>query len=274
MLVAMVTAPGHARLGDDVGLLLVVAGVEDGEDPLLDAVLAEEGGERRRIGEVALLPAALAQELGEELRLLDRRGADEHRLAALLAVLDEREDRLVLLVRRPVDLVIVVDADHRLVGRHLDDVEPVDVAELLGLGRRRAGHAGELLVHAEVVLEGDRGERLVLGLDLDVLLGLERLVQALRVAPSRHHAAGELVDDDDLVVPDDVVLVALEQPVGAERLLDVMDDGDVLDVVERVALEQAGLGQDALELLVAGLGERGGALLLVDLVVFLVELRG
>ena len=47
MLVAMVTAPGHAGLGDDEGLLLVVAGVEDGEDLLLDAVLAEERGERR-----------------------------------------------------------------------------------------------------------------------------------------------------------------------------------------------------------------------------------
>ena len=70
----------------------------------------------------------------------------------------------------------------------------------VGLGRRRAGHAGELLVEAEVVLEGDRGERLVLGLDLDVLLGLERLVQAFRIAPARHHAAGELVDDDDLAV--------------------------------------------------------------------------
>ena len=77
--------------------------------------------------------------------------------------------------------------------------------ELVRLGDGRAGHAGELLVEAEVVLEGDRGERLVLGLDLDVLLGLERLVQAFRVAPALHHAAGELVDDDHLVVLDDVV---------------------------------------------------------------------
>jgi hypothetical protein len=42
-------------------------------------------------------------------------------------------------------------------------------------------------------------------------LGFERLVQAFRVAPARHHAAGELVDDDDFAVLDDVVLVALEQ---------------------------------------------------------------
>ena len=36
-------------------------------------------------------------------------------------------------------------------------------------------------------------------------LGLDGLVHALVVAPARQHAAGELVDDDDLAVADDVV---------------------------------------------------------------------
>ena len=108
------------------------------------------------------------------------------------------------------------------VGRDLDHLEPVDLAELGGFGQRRAGHAGQLGIHAEQVLEGDRGQRLVLALDLDLLLGLERLVQALGVAPARHHAAGELVDDDDLAVLDDVVDVAREQLVGAQRLGDVV----------------------------------------------------
>ena len=74
-------------------------------------------------------------------------------------------------------------------------------------------------IHAEIVLEGDRGEGLVLLLDVDPFLGLQRLVQAFGEAPALHHAAGELVDDDDLVVLDDVVAVALEQLVGAQRLL-------------------------------------------------------
>ena len=89
-----------------------------------------------------------------------------------------------------------------------------------------------------------------------MLLRFQRLVQAFRIAPARHHAAGELVDDDDLVVADDVVLVALEQLVGAQRLIDVVDDGDVLDVVERFALELAGVAQQLLELFHAGFGQR------------------
>ncbi len=86
--------------------------------------------------------------------------------------------------------------------------------------------------------------------------------------------AGELVDDDDLAVAHDVVLVALEQLMRAQRLVDVVHDGDVLDVVEQLGLEQPGVAQPLLQLLHAELGERDRALLLVDLVVALVELAG
>ena len=106
-----------------------------------------------------------------------------------------------------------------------------------------------------------------------MLFGFERLMQAFRIAPARHHAAGELVDDDDFAVAHDVVLVALEQLVGAQRLIDVMHDRDVLDVVERLALQFAGVAQALLELFHAGFGQRHGALLLVDFVVAFVERR-
>ena len=172
-----------------------------------------------------------------------------------------------------IDLVVLVEARERHVGRHFEHFEIVDVEELVGFGQRRAGHAGELLVHAEVVLERDRGERLVLGLDRLVLLRLERLMQPFRIAPARHHAAGELVDDDDLAVAHDVVLVALEQLVGAQGLVDVMHRRNVLDVVEDLALEQLGVAQPLLHLLHADFGQIDGALLLVDLVIGLVEPR-
>ena len=83
-----------------------------------------------------------------------------------------------------------------------------------------------------------------------MLLGFQRLVQALRVTPARHHAARELVDDDDLAAFDDVVAVALEQLVGLERGIDVVDVGDVLDVVERALDHALGFGR-LLDMLVA-----------------------
>jgi hypothetical protein len=140
-------------------------------------------------------------------------------------------------------------------------VELVDLVELGRLGVGGAGHARQLLVHAEEVLVGHRGDGLVLLLDVDALLGLDRLVQAVGPPPPRHLAAGELVDDDDLALLDEVVDVALVQRVGAQRLADVVVEVEVLDVVEVVDPEQL---LDALDALV---GEHRRVGLLVDGVV-------
>ncbi len=279
---------GHAGLGDDHRLLLVVARIEHLVGNGIAAVLLGEIDQVvRHLGQLRLELVLLAglqairllleieteladvlavlQQPRQDFRLLDRHGADEDRLAATIAVGDLGNDGARFLLDGAIDLVVLVGAIDRPVGRDLEHVEPVDVQELVGFRQRRAGHAGELLVEAEIVLEGDGGERLVLGLDLDVLLGLQRLVQPLRVAPSLHHAAGELVDDDDLVALHDVVPVAQEELVGLQRLAGVVHDGDALDVVERAALQQVPLVQHLLQALVAGLRERDLALLLVDL---------
>ena len=158
----------------------------------------------------------------------------------------------------------------RTIGRWVgidDDLELVDLVELLGLGHRRAGHAGELVVQAEVVLERDRGHRHALALDPQALLGLDRLVEALAPAPARHLPAGELVDDDDLAVLDDVVAVALVERVGPQRLLEVAREARVR-VVEVVDAEEL------LDLVDALLGRRDGLVLEVDEVVAVVLVAG
>ena len=52
--------------------------------------------------------------------------------------------------------------------------------------------------------------------DVHVLLGLDGLMQALGVPAAEHQTAGELIDDDDLAVLDDVVDVALHDAVGLD----------------------------------------------------------
>src|SRR3954451_4421351 len=231
-----------ARLGDRLALALGVLrlGVEDRvRDPLL--------------------PELLAEQLGD----LDGDGADEHGLAALVARLELAHDGAPLAVLGLEDLVVLVAPDHRAVGRHLNDRQLVDLHELGGLGESRAGHARELVVHAEVVLEGDRRERLVLLLDAHALLRLDGLVEALRPAAAVQDAARELVDDLDLAVDDGVVDVALVQRLGAQRLDQVVDERAVLRAVEVVDAEELlRLGHTALRD-----GDR--LLLLVEIVVVL-----
>ena len=201
------------------------------------------------------------QVLRQQLGLLDARGADEHRLTGLVPLGDVLDDRLELGLLRLVDDVGAVDADHRPVRRDRDDAQLVGLGELGRLGLGGAGHPGQLLVEPEVVLQRDRGEGLVLVLDLHLLLGLDGLVHALVVAPARQHAAGELVDDEHLAVGDDVLLVAVVELLGLQRVVQVADQRGVDRLVEVLDAE---LVLDELDAL---LGDGDRALGLLDLVV-------
>ena len=172
------------------------------------------------------------------------------------AIADVFDDRLELVLLREVHEVRVVLADHRLVGRDHHHLQAVDLHELGRFRIRRAGHARELLVEAEVVLEGDRGDGLVLLAHPHAFLRFDRLVQAVGPAPARHRAAGELIDDDHFAVAHDVLDVALVERMRAQRGVQVMHQADVRGVVEALALaQQAGLGHQLLDVLVAFLGD-------------------
>ncbi len=175
-----------------------------------------------------------------------------------MEILDLLDDGVELLALGLVHDVGVVHPDQSAVRRSHRHVQLVDLGELCSLGVGGAGHPSELVVHPEVVLEGDRGEGLVLLLDPEPFLRFDRLVEPVRPAAARHQTAGELVDDDDLAVLGDVVHVLLEEGVGAQALVDVVERVDVLGVVE-VA--------DRKELLAAGdpgLGQGHRLRLLVD----------
>ncbi len=78
MLVAMVTAPGTPAWLNDIGFLLVVAGVQNLE----------------------VLEAGILQHRCQKFGLFDRGGADQNRLLAVLGFLDLGDDRLEFFFRR------------------------------------------------------------------------------------------------------------------------------------------------------------------------------
>ena len=155
-------------------------------------------------------------------------------------------------------------------------LEVIDLLELEGFGVGRAGHSRQPVVHPEIILEGDRGERLVLALDRHAFLRLDGLVQSVGPPASRHQSSGEFVDDDHFAVLDDVVLVAVEQRMRAQRRVEMMDEPDVVGIVEaRTRGDETGRAEQVFDVLVAFLGKQRLVRLLVDPVVarpFLVRL--
>src|SRR5262249_42117033 len=100
----------HARLRDDIRFLLVVAGIEDGKHLGLGGAVITgiKCGKGVGIRKIVLLPTGFPQHFSELLRLFDRSCTNQNRLAALLAILDQRNDRPIFFSCSAVHLIVVV----------------------------------------------------------------------------------------------------------------------------------------------------------------------
>ena len=174
-----------ARTGNDLTLFFVVLGIEH-----------------------VVLHAALAKQLRQILGALHRGGTHQDRLAMLDVFCNIINHRGELCLLGLVNAVRMIGALVRLIGRNRNHIQPIDGMQLRSFRFRGTGHAGNLFIEAEEVLQGNRRQRLVLVFDLHLLLGLNGLVHALVVAASCQNAAGKAIHDHHFAVADDVVLIA------------------------------------------------------------------
>ena len=233
-----------AGIGDDLGFLFVLAGVQH--------IMRHPGGFQQR---------------RQRFRFLDRRGADQHRLTLGTGLLDRFHHRLILFAPGAVDRVMFVLALHRAVGRHFDHAQLVNLGKFIGFGGGGAGHARQFVIEPEIVLERDRCEGDVFGLYLHILLGLNRLMQPVRQPPPRHHPPGEFVDQHHFVAFDDIFLVTGKQLVGAQALIDMVNDGGRFRVIQRLVTRQnPGGAQTLFQKLIALFGKGDVAGFLIQLV--------
>ena len=105
--------------------------------------------------------------------------AHQNRLTARLALSHEFNDGVIFFRRRAVNCIVFIEPRNIRIGRNFNYVEPVNIHEFFGLCQRRAGHARQLVIKAEIILKCHGGESLVFRLDGGAFLGLQCLMQAV-----------------------------------------------------------------------------------------------
>ena len=103
--------------------------------------------------------------------------------------------------------------------------------EFARLRIRRTGHTCQHVIHPEIILESDRGQRLVLVGHFEMFFGFQRLMQAITVAASWHEATGELIDDKNFSPLDHIVNIFFEHRVSFESQHEVMEGFNVDRVI-------------------------------------------
>jgi hypothetical protein len=157
----------------------------------------------------------------------------------------------------------VIAPDRLAMGRDDDDVEPVELGELVGGVLGRARHAAQPGIEPQKVLERNRTENATLRLQLEPFLGLQRGLQAVRPVAILDDPAGELIDESDLPVAQDVVDVAPQERRSVESTVQFRQRDQVFGG------KQIAAAQEPLGVFASAVGEVDGTAVVVDLVVHL-----
>ena len=105
----------------------------------------------------------------------------------------------------------MIDTCYRTVGRDLNNIHSVNITELFFLSKRCTSHTGFLVKFVKEVLECNGCKCLALSLNLNMLLRLNCLMQAIGITASRHDTSGELINDHNLIVLYNVILITEHQ---------------------------------------------------------------
>src|SRR5881394_1916515 len=125
----------------------------------------------------------------------DRDRAYQNWTALVVDVFYLIEDGAVLLALGLIDGIVAIFAGHGPVRGNDQNAELVNIEEFTGFGFSGAGHAGQLVVKAEIILDRNGGQCLRLAFDGDAFLGFNGLVETFTPAAAGHQAAGIFIDD-------------------------------------------------------------------------------
>ena len=140
-----------------------------------------------------------------------------------MILLDRFSNGLILALFCLENQILVVFACQRLVRRHLHHIQAVHLLELFRFSKGRTGHATQLFIQAEEILERNSRECAAFLQNRHTFFGLNRLVQPFAIAAALHQTAGVFVHDDYFaVICYNIIFIALKHHLCLQCLLDVI----------------------------------------------------
>ena len=186
--------------GNDVSLLLVQLGIQ-----------------------YVVLDMTAGQNRGKQLGCLHIGRANQNRTSLFVQFQNLVHHCRILFTLGLINQILRIDSCNRTVGWNHNHIQFIDVPELAGLGFGGTRHTGQLLVHSEIILQGDGGIGLRGGFHLHILLRLNGLMQSVRITAPFHNTTCLFINDFHFIVDDDVFHILLEHRISFQQLLNSVD---------------------------------------------------
>jgi len=158
--------------------------------------------------------------LAQHFRDFDRSGTHQDRTSGFYHLFDFFDDCFILFAFSLVNAVIHILTGNRTVGRDNHYIQLIDVPKFACFGFGSTGHTRKLVVHTEVVLQGNGSECLGGRFNLHTFLGFHRLVQTVAPTTTVHDTTCLFIDNLHLSVQYHIVSILFEHGVSLQELVD------------------------------------------------------
>ena len=181
-----------------------------------------------------MLDMSAGQDVRQQLRDFDRGGTHQNGTTLFVQPQNLIDHSSIFLTFCLVNQVISINTDDRLIGRDHHHIQLVNIPKLARFRLSGTGHTGQLLVHAEVVLQRDGSVGLRGGLHLHIFLSLNSLVQTIGVTTALHDTTRLFIHNLHFVVDDDIFHIAVKHGVSLQQLMNRVDTvgGDGIIVID------------------------------------------
>ena len=165
---------------------------------------------------------AHGKHLAQHFRNFYGSGTYQYRASGLNQLLDLFDNGFVFFAFGFVNAVIHIFTGDRTVGGDYHHIQFVDVPKFACFRFGSTGHTGQLMIHTEVILQGNRCKSLCGSFHFHTFFRFNSLVQSVRVAAAFHDTAGLFINDFHLSVYNDIFIVFFEHGVCFQQLVDGM----------------------------------------------------
>ena len=179
-----------------------------------------------------------AQHSGKQFGSVNINGTHQHWLLFCMGCLNSLHHSPVFFLFGHVDGIIQIYSGYRFIGGNLNNIHSVDIPEFLLLSKSRSGHTAFFLKFIEKVLEGNRCQCLAFPAYLHMFLGLNSLMQTIRVTPPRHDTSGKLIYNEYLIVLHYVILIAEHKVMSPQCQNNIVLDLQILGICQVLNVEK------------------------------------
>ena len=163
------------------------------------------------------------QHLAQKLADFNRCCTNQYRTTCITHRFDFINNGSILFACSLIYAIVKVVAGNRTVCWNFNNVKFVYIPEFPCFCTCCTRHTGQLVIHTEVVLQGNSCKCLCCSFNLDMFLSFNSLMQSIAPTTPFHDTSCLFVDNLYLTVHDNIFVVFIEHGVGFQQLLQCMN---------------------------------------------------